>query len=333
MTRIAAVGAGRMGRGIAQVFAYAGFQVALIDVKPRAAEEAVAKLAEARDEIARNLSFLASADVLTPAQSDAVLARITTHDAPSAGAALADADVVFEGVPEVMAAKQAALQQISAAVRPSAVIASTTSTMQVDELAAFVSDPARFLNAHWLNPAYLIPLVEVSAGADTSDAVVETMTALLEQAGKVPVRCAARPGFIVPRIQALAMNEAARMVEEGVASPAEIDKAIRVGFGVRYAVMGLIEFIDWGGGDILYYASRYLKDALGSDRYAAPEVVERNMADGRIGLRTGQGFYDFADADVDEYQRETLRKFVDLLRHLDMLPAPARSDATEDERS
>ena len=301
-------------------------------MKPRDQDEAAAKLAEAIDEIARNLSFLESAGVLSSAQSAPVLARVTTHDAMSADQALAEADVVFEGVPEVMAAKQAALRKISAAVSDDAVVASTTSTMQVDELAAFVDQPERFLNAHWLNPAYLIPLVEVSAGAATAEATVTAMTSLLERAGKVPVRCAARPGFIVPRIQALAMNEAARMVEEGVASPEEIDKAIRVGFGVRYAVMGLIEFIDWGGGDILYYASRYLKGALGSERYQAPEVVETNMAEGRIGLRSGQGFYDFSDMDIDEYQRETLRKFVDLLRHLDMLPAPAGSNAAEDQR-
>ncbi len=110
----------------------------------------------------------------------------------------------------------------------------------------------------------------------------------------MPVVCAATPGFIVPRIQALAMNEAARMVEEGVASAEEIDKAIRYGFGFRYAVLGLLEFIDWGGGDILYYASRYLEGALGSDRYRAPDVISRNMQEGRIGLRTGSGFLDYS---------------------------------------
>ena len=97
--------------------------------------------------------------------------------------------------------------------------------------------------------------------------------------------CAPRPGYIVPRIQALAMNEAARMVEEGVASAEDIDKAIKYGFGFRFAVLGMLEFIDWGGGDILYYASRYLTQALGSERYAAPEIVERNMREGRIGLQ------------------------------------------------
>ena len=114
-----------------------------------------------------------------------------------------------------------------------------------------------------------MPLVELSPGIGTDRAVVVRLKALLESAGKVPVICAARPGYIVPRIQTLAMNEAARPLEEGVASAEDVDKAIKYGFGVRFAILGLLEFIDWGGGDILYYASRYLTGTLGSDRYAA----------------------------------------------------------------
>ena len=132
----------------------------------------------------------------------------------------------------------------------------------------------------------------------------------------MPVVCAARPGYIVPRIQALAMNEAARMVEEGVASAEDIDKAIKYGFGFRFAVLGMLEFIDWGGGDILYYASRYLTQALGNERYAAPEIVERNMREGRIGLKTGTGFLDYDGLDVDAYRRERLKAFVAMLGHL-----------------
>jgi 3-hydroxybutyryl-CoA dehydrogenase len=138
----------------------------------------------------------------------------------------------------------------------------------------------------------------------------------------MPVVCAATPGFIVPRIQALAMNEAARMVEEGVASAEDIDKAIRYGFGFRYAVMGLLEFIDWGGGDILYYASRYLEGALGSDRYRAPDVIEHNMRDGRIGLRTGAGFLDYSGMDVDAYREQRLAALVDMLRHFGLARPP-----------
>ena len=182
--------------------------------------------------------------------------------------------------------------------------------------------PRRFLNVHWLNPAYLIPLVEISPGKATDPAIIAQVKTLLEGIGKVPVVCAATPGFIVPRIQALAMNEAARMVEEGVASAEDIDKAIRYGFGFRYAVLGLLEFIDWGGGDILYYASRYLEGALGSDRYRAPEVISRNMREGRIGLRTGAGFLDYSGLDVDAYREQRLATLVDLLRHFGLARPP-----------
>jgi 3-hydroxybutyryl-CoA dehydrogenase len=210
----------------------------------------------------------------------------------------------------------------SKCVGPDVIIASTTSTILVDDISGSVEHPQRFLNVHWLNPAYLIPLVEISPGAATDPAVTARIKALLEGIGKVPVVCAATPGFIVPRIQALAMNEAARMVEEGVASPEDIDKAIRYGFGFRYAVMGLLEFIDWGGGDILYYASRYLEGALGSDRYRAPEVISRNMQDGRIGMRTGAGFLDYSGLDVDAYREQRLATMVDLLRHFGLTRPP-----------
>eukprot|EP01031_Cornospumella_fuschlensis_P020729 gene20729-25415_t len=173
-------------------------------------------------------------------------------------------------------------------MRPDAILASTTSTILVDDLSPAVVNPARFLNAHWLNPAYIVPLVEVSPGRATAPEVTARLNAMLEAIGKVPVVCAATPGFIVPRIQALAMNEAARMVEEGVASAADIDKAVKYGFGFRFGVLGVLEFIDFGGGDILYHASRYLTEALGNERYAAPEIIARNMAEGRTGVATGQ---------------------------------------------
>ena len=214
------------------------------------------------------------------------------------------------------------LGEASKAVSPDTILASTTSTILVNDLSGSIERPERFLNVHWLNPAYLIPLVEISPGKATDPDIVARVKALLEGIGKVPVVCAATPGFIVPRIQALAMNEAARMVEEGVASAEEIDKAIRYGFGFRYAVLGLLEFIDWGGGDILYYASRYLEGALGSERYRAPDVISNNMRDGRIGLRTGAGFLDYSGLDVDAYREKRLADMVDMLRHFGLARPP-----------
>src|SRR5215217_1125452 len=312
---IACVGAGRMGRGIAVAFAYAGHAVIMIDVKPRSTEQFATLEAEALGEISKTLASLARFGLLRENDTEAVLARVSVVPAPKRAAALADAGIVFEGVPEVVELKREVLATASKCVGPETIIASTTSTILVDDLSGAVEYPERFLNVHWLNPAYLIPLVEMSPGAATHPDVTARVKTLLEGIGKVPVVCAATPGFIVPRIQALAMNEAARMVEEGVASAEDIDKAIRYGFGFRYAVLGLLEFIDWGGGDILCYASRYLTGALGSERYAAPEIVERNMAEGRRGLRDGAGFLNYDGLDVEAYRRERLKAFVDLLGH------------------
>ena len=126
----------------------------------------------------------------------------------------------------------------------------------------------------------------------------------------------------MPRIQSLAMSEAARAVEDGIASPEEIDKAVRVGFGLRFAILGLIEFIDWGGNDILYYAGNYMKKAFASDRFEVPAITEQYMKEGRNGLREGRGFYDYRDIDVNAYQMETLRKLIDLIDHLGLMAPP-----------
>ncbi|MFP6706707.1 MAG: 3-hydroxybutyryl-CoA dehydrogenase [Alphaproteobacteria bacterium] len=319
---VAAIGAGRMGRGIAHVFAYAGYRVTLVDAKPRDNAGHAKLLAEARGEIEGNLTALAEFGAFDGALIPDMLARI--HFTAKL-VDLADAGLIFEGVTETMEAKELAFRALSQAAGADAIIASTTSTLPVDQLAAFVTRPSRFLNAHWLNPAYLIPLVEVSPGAATDEGVLNTVTEILERVGKVPVVCAPTPGYIIPRIQSVAMNEAARMVEEGVASAEDIDKAIRTGFGPRYATMGLLEFIDVGGGDILYHASRYLSANLGSDRYQSPRNVINNMEQGRNGLRDGKGFYDFEAMDVTAYQRDQMARFVGLFRHLNLLPAPGKA--------
>ncbi len=311
-----------MGRGIAVAFAYAGHPVTMIDIKPRSAEEFAKLEREALGEISATFATLARLGMLQAADADKLMAKVTVAPASASSDVLAQTTLVFEGVPEIVDLKREVLAAASRAVASDVIIASTTSTILVDDLSGAIEKPERFLNAHWLNPAYLIPLVEISPGKATDPEITARLKALLEGIGKVPVVCAATPGFIVPRIQALAMNEAARMVGEGVASAEEIDKAIRYGFGFRYAVLGLLEFIDWGGGDILYYASRYLEGALGSDRYRAPGVIERNMAEGRIGLRTGAGFLDYSGMDVSAYREQRLGALVEMLRHFKLARPP-----------
>jgi 3-hydroxybutyryl-CoA dehydrogenase len=320
---IAAFGAGRMGRGIAHAFAYAGHEVLLIDPKDRAPEAAGKLAGEAVAEVDASLALLASLGAFDDTARPGILARIRFVPRADAPAALARADVVFEGVPEVLDAKRAAFAWACGHLRPDAIVASTTSTMLSTELAGFVTHSERFLNAHWLNPAYLIPLVELSPHPGTARAVVNRMRSLLEAIGKVPVVCAAAPGFIVPRMQALMMNEAARMIEQGVASAEDIDRAVRWGLGFRYANMGVVEFIDFGGLDILYYASGYLAQSTGDARYASPGIVNRYMHEGRDGLRSGRGFYDWTAIDVPAYRREALGRQLAMLRQLGMLRPPA----------
>jgi 3-hydroxybutyryl-CoA dehydrogenase len=142
----------------------------------------------------------------------------------------------------------------------------------------------------------------------------------LRAIGKKPVLCKPIPGFIVPRLQSLVMNEAARMIEQGVASAEDIDTAIRYGFGPRYAAMGVLEFVDVGGLDILYYASQYLAASLQDQRYAAPDIVRSYMQQGRQGLKTGQGFFDYQNKDIASYRQALLGRQVALLEHLGLMP-------------
>lgn len=319
---IATVGAGRMGVGLAHVFAYAGHEVRLLDVKERDPQEFAALEARATADIGRTVGLMAMLGRIADTDIDTIMSRVTIYPLGEAAAALNGVPLIFEGVPEVLDAKQRAFAIISEHAGPDAIIASTTSTMLVDELAQFVTGRGRFLNAHWLNPAFLIPLVELSVGSETAPAVVDSLKETLEAVGKVPVVLQAKPGFVVPRIQCLAMSEAARAVEDGIASAEEIDKAARVGFGLRFAILGLIEFIDWGGNDILYYAGNYMKDAFQSDRFEVPAIAEQYMKEGRNGLREGRGFYDYRNIDVDAYQLETLRKLIDLIDHLGLMAPP-----------
>lgn len=321
--RIVALGAGRMGRGIAIAFAYAGHEVTLLDFKARGTAACERLLAEAREDIRASLSGLADLGVMTAVDGERVLARIGFAGEARAPDVLGGATLIFEGVPETLEAKRDTFARVCVLAPEDAILASTTSTILVTDLAAMVTRPERLLNAHWLNPAYVIPLVEISVHPGTAPALVERLRRLLESMGKVPVVCGPAPGYIVPRLQALIMNEAARMVEEGVATPEEIDKATRFGLGLRFASIGVLEFIDYGGNDILYHASRYLAGAVSAERYALPGIVDRFMHEGRNGLREGAGFFEYGGRDVTAYRKDVLARTLAMLGHFGLSRPPA----------
>jgi 3-hydroxybutyryl-CoA dehydrogenase len=313
-----------MGSGIALAMAYAGYLVALVDSEERPRNEFESLAASVLAGINEETDFLREAGLLTAGQASALGARIQVLPRNDESGVLQNASLVFEAVLEVLEIKQSTYQWLCGEIPQDAVIASTTSTMLSDELARFVTNPARFLNAHWLNPAYLMPLVEISPSSSTDEKVVANLKAFLERIGKVPVVCAASPGYILSRIQAVALNEAARIAEEGIASVEDIDKAMQTGFGIRYTNMGLLEFIDWGGGDILYHATRYLGRTLDAQRFSSPDVVREHMENNRNGLRDGRGFYDYQGVDVEAYRKERLTSLVKLLQHLELTPRPGR---------
>ena len=320
MNTIAAVGIGRMGRGIAISFAFSGHTVQLIDLKKRDKTDFTKLINEAHRDIDNTLSMFEKFKILTQSEKEKILHRISFHSLQESKNIIKNIDVIFEGVPETINAKKSALSFISKYSAKSTIIASTTSTILSNDLQKYVVHPERFLNAHWLNPAFLVPLVELSPGDKTQKTVTENLKNILEKIGKVPIICSASPGYIVPRIQALAMNEAARLVEEGVATAEDIDKATKYGFGFRFAILGLLEFIDWGGGDILYYASQYMTKATGDTRFSAPKIINDNMEKNRNGLKDGEGFLNYEGLDIKEYQENRLLAFVEMLKHLDKMP-------------
>jgi 3-hydroxybutyryl-CoA dehydrogenase len=150
-------------------------------------------------------------------------------------------------------------------------------------------------------------------GPGTAETTVARTLALLERLGKTPVRCADSPGFIGPRLQVLLMNEAVRLVEDGVATPEDVDRAFKAGMGFRYGAIGIFEFIDWGGVDILHRASSFLTQALGDDRFRAARLVEEKIERNELGPKTGRGFFDYSGEKRDAFETEKIRA---LLRRL-----------------
>ena len=310
MGAVAVLGPGRIGRQIALAFALGGLRVVLVDLKTRSVADSERVLADARAEIARDLRLMVEEGVVGDSDEAAALARI--EDRVGLGD-LGDCAFVQEAPPESVELKRETFKRLAGRIAPDTVVASTSSTISPSHLADAVDRPERFLVVHWLNPAHIIPLVEVVPGPQTAPEVVTATLQRLERLGKVPVRCNDSPGFIGPRMQVLLMNEAVRLVEEGVATPEDVDKAFRAGMGFRYASVGIFEFIDWGGVDILYRASRYMSEALGDARFKPARLVEQKMAYNELGPKTGRGFFDYSGERRQTFEVEKVRA---LLRQL-----------------
>jgi 3-hydroxybutyryl-CoA dehydrogenase len=316
-----------MGIPMAMALALAGFTVGLADLLPRPDADWEDLCQKARAEWAMAEQLLADAGMGPGFSGDTgtfpppVAQRIHLHR--GCGPWLEAVDCLFEAVPERPAVKAEAYRQLGAWLRPDCLIGSTTSSLTPDELAPLAPHPERLLVTHWLHPPWLMPLVEVAGGRETAPEALAAMLDLLRRAGKVPVAVAGTPGLIVARLQIPIMNEAARLAAAGVAPAATIDRAVRLGLGFRFLVQGLLEFADTGGVDVLYLAGQHLRTALNDPKFEPGPAVAEQVAQGRLGRKTGRGFYDWSQPGMQEQGQAALRTYLHLLAFCGLIPGSA----------
>ena len=279
--RVAVLGAGTMGHGIAQVCATVGCEVALYDIDEAAVGRGL-------DRVRQNLDKGVELGKVTAEVRDQVVGRIRTTT--SIADAVAEADLVLEAAPESMELKAKIFREVDRAAPDQALLASNTSSLSIEELARSLGDPRRFIGLHFFNPVHIMKLVEVVWGPDTSDSARMTAEAFVRRLEKEPVVVKDSPGFASSRLGILLGMEAIRMVQEGVASPEDIDKAMELGY--RHP-MGPLKLTDLVGLDVRLGIAEYLHETLGSEAFNPPELLRRMVAEGKLGKKSGQGFYDW----------------------------------------
>ncbi|KAB7513800.1 3-hydroxybutyryl-CoA dehydrogenase [Halosegnis rubeus] len=280
---VAVLGAGTMGRDIAHVCAVAGHEVTLRDV-----DESV--LGEARDHVASNLDGSVEREKLTKVERDAALDRLTTTTDLDA---LAGAELAVEAVPEDIDLKHAVLSEVDPVLDDDALVGTNTSSLSVTSVMDCLDDPSRGVGLHFFNPAYIMGLVEVVLGERTSEGAREQAESFVADVGKEAVTVTDTPGFASSRLGVALGCEAMRMVESGVADPADIDAAMELGY--RHP-MGPLELTDVVGLDVRLDILEYLREELG-ERFKPPQVLKRKVRAGKLGKKRGEGFYVWEDGE------------------------------------
>ncbi|MFO7312855.1 3-hydroxybutyryl-CoA dehydrogenase [Rhodothermus marinus] len=282
ISTLAVVGAGTMGLGIAHVAALHGRSVRLVDVS-----EAV--LQRALQTIAHNLERQVRKERITAAQKEETLGRITP--ATDLEAAVADVQLVIEAVPENPDLKAQMFERLDRAAPPEAILASNTSSISITWLGARTQRPARVIGMHFFNPVPVMQLVEIVRGLETSDATYETIYHLAEALGKTPVTVNDAPGFVSNRVLMPMINEAIYCVMEGVATPEDVDRVMKLGMNHPMGPLALADLI---GLDVCLGIMEVLHQELGEDKYRPCPLLRKMVAAGRLGRKTGRGFYEYA---------------------------------------
>ncbi|MFH1567957.1 MAG: 3-hydroxyacyl-CoA dehydrogenase NAD-binding domain-containing protein [Gemmatimonadota bacterium] len=304
----AVVGAGTMGAGIAGVLARAGCAVRVQDLDEAALDRGRALLAAGQQ-------ALVDAGRVTRAAAATAADRV--RFSTDLEAACAGVDLLVEAASEDLALKRQLFARFDDLCPPAAVLATNTSGLSISRIAAATARPAQVAGVHFWNPPHLIPLVEVTRGEATSDATADLLLALARRVGKRPilVRCDV-PGFVGNRLQFAVFREALHILSEGIASAADIDAAMTAGPGLRYGFLGPLRTADLGGLDVFRAISSYLFAELGSET-GVPEALEEQVRAGRLGAKSGAGFYDYAGGEFSQIVAERDRILLGFLEVLE----------------
>jgi len=282
--KVLLAGAGVMGSSFAQIFAKHGYDVILYDIAEKSLEKA-------RAVIAVNQQSEVESGNLAAEKSAELLSRITMTTSKDY---FPQADFVLESTVENMELRHAFWREASELVKPEAVLCTNTSGMSITEIARAVKDPARFTGMHWVNPPHLIPLVEVIAGEKSAEEALQAVYDVALSLDQKPVRVYKDPtGFLLNRLQYAIVREACNCVEQGYASLEDVDNVVKYGLGMRYAVVGPFETMDFGGVDIFNHVGSYMFDSLCNDG-GVPRILREAYEEGRYGVKNGKGFYDYS---------------------------------------
>ncbi|MGQ9600153.1 MAG: 3-hydroxyacyl-CoA dehydrogenase family protein [Anaerolineae bacterium] len=303
--QVAIIGPGTMGSGISLCFAQAGYEVALCGSRAEQGDRAFARIRNSQQVFIQE-------GLISPEEAEAARERIrfTTR----LNEALAGVQYVLESVPEKLDLKQSLFRQMEDCCSDDTILTTNTSGLSITAIASVCRHPERVGGMHWANPAEIVPLVEVIRGEQTSDNTVEVIYQIAERLGKVPVRVQKDvPGFASNRLQYAVLREAFYLVEAGIVSPEDVDRTFKCGVGFRYPWLGPLETADLGGLDVFHSVARYLFPALSTSQ-APPEFLDRLIAEGKLGLKTGEGFYRYEEGKRDEILRKRDLYFVRQLK-------------------
>lgn len=309
--KIAVLGAGVMGTGIGQTFAMKGCEVMMIYVYD---DKLRAKPIET---MTANLKILAENGVIDEKEIPEITGRVRCTESLEEAAEFAD--IIFECIVENLAVKQDYFAKLDALCPQTTILATNTSAISVTEIAEKSVHKERIIGTHYWNPAYLMPLVEVIKTKYVSEDVVKATYKLLEEAGKCPVIVEKDvPGFLANRMQHALFREAISIVEHGIASAEDVDKAIKYGFGMRLGVRAPMEVIDAGGTDLTYSIHKYLFPHIESSTEPSP-LLKQKLDEGKLGFKSGEGFMKWSKEDIEQSQKNLLEGLIKVARALDRI--------------